>query len=62
LRTPRLTLTPHLAGAAFEVLDVQWEIVLRAIAGLYDADADWSAIAVRNADIREMWEKRLGRV
>lgn len=62
LRAPHLTLTPHLAGAAFEVLDVQWEIVLRAIAGLYEPDADWSSIAVRNADIREVWEKRLSRV
>jgi D-3-phosphoglycerate dehydrogenase / 2-oxoglutarate reductase len=62
LRAPHLTLTPHLAGAAYEVADVQWEIALRAIAALYDADADWSSIAVRNADIREVWEKRLGRV
>ena len=62
LHAPRLTLTPHLAGAAYEVAEVQWEIAVRTIAGLYDADNDWSSIAVRNADIREVWEKRLGRV
>jgi D-3-phosphoglycerate dehydrogenase len=62
LRVPRLTLTPHLAGAAYEVVDVMWEIILRGIAGLYDTDTDWSTLAVRNADIREVWEKRFGRV
>jgi D-3-phosphoglycerate dehydrogenase len=61
LRAPRLTLTPHLAGAAFEVVDVQWEILLRSLAGIYDTDADWSSLTVRNADIREVWEKRIGR-
>ncbi len=61
LFAPRLTLTPHLAGAAYEVADVQWEIGVRAVAALYDADDDWSSIAVRNADIREVWEKRIGR-
>jgi D-3-phosphoglycerate dehydrogenase len=61
LIAPRLTLTPHLAGAAYEVAEVQWEIAVRAIAALYDVDDDWSSIAVRNADVREVWEKRLGR-
>jgi D-3-phosphoglycerate dehydrogenase / 2-oxoglutarate reductase len=62
LGVPHLTLTPHLAGAAYEVVDVMWEIIVRGIAGLYDPDTDWSTIAVRNADIREVWEKRFGRV
>jgi D-3-phosphoglycerate dehydrogenase len=62
LSAPHLTLTPHLAGAAFEVADVQWEIALRTIAGLYEPDVDWGSIAVRNPDIRDVWEKRLGRV
>ncbi|HEV7959260.1 MAG TPA: NAD(P)-dependent oxidoreductase, partial [Acidimicrobiales bacterium] len=61
LFAPRLTLTPHLAGAAYEVADVQWEIAVRAISALYDVDDDWSSIAVRNADIRDVWEKRVGR-
>jgi len=62
LRVPRLTLTPHLAGAAYEVVDVMWEILLQGVVGLYDADTDWSSIAVRNTDIREVWEKQFGRV
>jgi D-3-phosphoglycerate dehydrogenase len=62
LRAPHLTLTPHLAGAAYEVADVQWEIALRTIATLYQPDADWNTIAVRNAEVRDVWEKRLGRV
>jgi D-3-phosphoglycerate dehydrogenase len=62
LRVPHLTLTPHLAGAAHEVADVMWEIILRGIAGLYDSNTNWSTLAVRNADIRTVWEKRFGRV
>jgi D-3-phosphoglycerate dehydrogenase len=62
LRAPHLTLTPHLAGAAHEVADVMWEIALRGIGALYTANDDWSSAAVRNADIREAWEKRVGRV
>lgn len=62
LRAPHLTLTPHLAGAAFEVADVMWEIAVRGIADLYDAGNDWSSVPVRNGTIREAWERRLGRV
>lgn len=61
LSAPRLTLTPHLAGAAYEVADVQWEIAVRGIAALYDEDDDWSSTPVRNAEIREAWQKRRGR-
>jgi len=62
LRAPRLTLTPHLAGAALEVADVQWEIAVRGLTAIYDVDDDWSTAAVRNAEIRDAWERRLGRV
>jgi D-3-phosphoglycerate dehydrogenase len=62
LRAPRLTLTPHLAGAALEVADVMWEIAVRGISAIYDTHDDWSSAAVRNAEIRDAWEKRLGRI
>ncbi|MCU1488640.1 MAG: D-3-phosphoglycerate dehydrogenase [Acidimicrobiaceae bacterium] len=62
LGVPRLTLTPHLAGAAFEVADVQSEIILSGVRGIYDAELDWSELPVRNPEVRKHWEARFMRV
>lgn len=61
LNTPHLTMTPHLAGAAYEVADVMWDIAMRAIAAIYDEDDDWSSTPVRNANIRDVWQKKITR-
>jgi len=59
LRTQRnLTLTPHLAGSAADVVDRQSEILLSAVRGLYDAstgDDGWARLPVRNPEVRERW-------
>ena len=62
LRAPHLTLTPHLAGAAFEVADVMWEIAVRGIADVYNVEVDWGAVPVRNKEIRQAWEQRRNRL
>jgi D-3-phosphoglycerate dehydrogenase len=55
LNAPRITLTPHLAGAAYEVADRQSEILLAGIRGIYENTLDWSELPVRNAEIRDRW-------
>ena len=55
LNAPRITLTPHLAGAAYEVADRQSEILLAGIRGIYENTLDWSGLPVRNAEIRDRW-------
>ena len=58
LQVPRLTLTPHLGGAAYEVADIQSEILLAGIRGIYDNPQDWSGLPVRNPEVRERWKAR----
>ena len=58
LQLPRLTLTPHLGGAAYEVADIQSEILLAAVRGIYGNLGDWSGLPVRNPEVRERWTAR----
>lgn len=61
LRThPGLTLTPHLAGAAAEVMERQSSIALAAVRGLYDRDRPegWDGLPVSNPAIRSKWLTR----
>jgi len=59
LRTQRnLTLTPHLAGSAADVVDRQSEILLSAVRGLYGAsigDDGWARLPVRNPEVHGRW-------
>ncbi len=59
LRTQRnLTLTPHLAGSAADVVDRQSEILLAAVRGLYDTsdgDDGWARLPVRNPEVHQRW-------
>ena len=58
LRTqPGLTLTPHLAGAAADVVERQSEILLAAVRELYDANSasGWDGPHVRNPEVRDRW-------
>jgi D-3-phosphoglycerate dehydrogenase / 2-oxoglutarate reductase len=57
LTQPSLTLTPHLAGAAADVVDRQSEILLAAIRGLYDGAAPpgWDGLHVRNPAVLPRW-------
>jgi D-3-phosphoglycerate dehydrogenase / 2-oxoglutarate reductase len=58
LNQPNLTLTPHLAGATFEIGTWQSEILLAAIRGIYSADADWDDLPVRNRELQAAWTQR----
>lgn len=58
LQLPRLTLTPHLGGAAYEVADIQSEILLAGVRGIYGNPGDWSGLPVRNPEVRERWTAR----
>ena len=58
LQVPRLTLTPHLGGAAYEVADIQSEILLAGVRGIYGNPRDWSGLPVRNPEVRERWTAR----
>ena len=62
LQVPRLTLTPHLAGAAYEVVDIQSEILLAGVRSIYRNPRDWSGLPVRNPEVRERWTARLRRL
>jgi D-3-phosphoglycerate dehydrogenase len=58
LRTqPGLTLTPHLAGAAADVIERQSEILLAAVRELYDGDSAsaWGGPYIRNPEARQGW-------
>jgi D-3-phosphoglycerate dehydrogenase len=58
LRThPGLTLTPHLAGAASDVVDRQSEILLTAVRALYGRNetSGWDRLPVRNPEVRQQW-------
>jgi D-3-phosphoglycerate dehydrogenase / 2-oxoglutarate reductase len=59
LRSQRnLTLTPHLAGSAADVVGRQSEILLAAVRGLYDAgngDGGWARLPVRNPEVHRRW-------
>jgi D-3-phosphoglycerate dehydrogenase len=59
LGVARLTLTPHLAGAAFEVAENGSEILLAGVRGIYDDKVDWNGLPVRNPQIRPGWLARL---
>ena len=58
LQVPRLTLTPHLGGAAYEVADIQSEILLAGVRGIYENTPDWSGLPVRNPEVRDRWTAR----
>jgi D-3-phosphoglycerate dehydrogenase / 2-oxoglutarate reductase len=58
LDQPNLTLTPHLAGATFEIGTWQSEILLAAIRGIYTAGAAWDELPVRNPELRAAWTRR----
>jgi D-3-phosphoglycerate dehydrogenase / 2-oxoglutarate reductase len=58
LDQPNLTLTPHLAGATFEIGTWQSEILLGAIRGIYTAGADWEELPVRNRELKAAWSQR----
>jgi phosphoglycerate dehydrogenase-like enzyme len=58
LDQPNLTLTPHLAGATFEIGAWQSEILLAAIRGIHTADANWDELPVRNPELRAAWAQR----
>jgi D-3-phosphoglycerate dehydrogenase / 2-oxoglutarate reductase len=58
LHVPHLTLTPHLGGAAYEVADIQSEILLAGVRGIYENSIDWSKLPVRNPEIRDRWAAR----
>lgn len=58
LDQPNLTLTPHLAGATFEIGTWQSEILLQAIRGIYTAGADWEGLPVRNRELKAAWSRR----
>ena len=64
LRTQRnLTLTPHLAGSAADVVGRQSEILLAAVRGLYDAgngDGSWSRLPIRNPEVYRRWTAAAG--
>jgi D-3-phosphoglycerate dehydrogenase / 2-oxoglutarate reductase len=57
LAQPNLTLTPHLAGATYEIGTWQSEILLAAIRGIYTAGAAWDELPVRNPELRAAWTK-----
>ena len=46
--SPPLDPHPHLGGAAYEVADIQSEILLAGIRGIYENLEDWSGLPVRN--------------
>lgn len=53
-----LTLTPHLAGAAADVVERQSEILLAAVRGLYDgaAESGWDGLHVCNPEVQPGWK------
>ncbi len=58
LRTqPGLTLTPHLAGAAADVVERQSEILLAAVRELYATGpaSSWDGPYIRNPEVRDSW-------
>ena len=58
LAQPNLTLTPHLAGATFEIGTWQSQILLAAIRGIYTAGAAWDELPVCNRELRAAWARR----
>jgi phosphoglycerate dehydrogenase-like enzyme len=59
LRThPKLTLTPHLAGATEEVAGRQYAIAAGGLDGIYTLTAGWEQLPVRNPGVRERWLRR----
>ena len=59
LRThPKLTLTPHLAGATEEVSGRQYTIAAGGLDGIYAQADGWEQLPVRNPGVRERWLQR----
>jgi D-3-phosphoglycerate dehydrogenase len=58
LALPGITLTPHIAGAAAEVVTRQSQIFLDGIIGLYRGDSSWSKLPVKNPEVEQMWRRR----
>ncbi|MHB1782415.1 MAG: NAD(P)-dependent oxidoreductase [Acidimicrobiales bacterium] len=55
LQLPGLTLTPHIAGAAEDVITRQSLTFLATLRGLYSRTAMWSELSVRNREVQEQW-------
>jgi D-3-phosphoglycerate dehydrogenase / 2-oxoglutarate reductase len=58
LSAPRLTLTPHLAGATEEVSVRMNDIALQALSDIYQR-TDWTGVAVRNRQVQQAWTRAL---
>jgi D-3-phosphoglycerate dehydrogenase len=58
LSAPRLTLTPHLAGATEEVSGRMNDIALEALSNIYHR-SDWTGVAVRNRQVQQAWTRAL---
>jgi D-3-phosphoglycerate dehydrogenase / 2-oxoglutarate reductase len=58
LAAPRLTLTPHLAGATEEVRGRMNDIALQALTDIYHR-TDWTGVAVRNRQVQQAWTRDL---
>ncbi len=58
LSAPRLTLTPHLAGATEEVSRRMNDIALQALSDIYTR-TDWTEVAVRNRQVQQVWTRAL---
>jgi phosphoglycerate dehydrogenase-like enzyme len=58
LSAPRLTLTPHLAGATEEVSGRMNDIALQALTDIYHR-TDWTDVAVRNRQVQQAWTSAL---
>jgi phosphoglycerate dehydrogenase-like enzyme len=58
LSAPRLTLTPHLAGATEEVSGRMNDIALQALSDIYHR-TDWTDVAVRNRQVQQAWTSAL---
>jgi D-3-phosphoglycerate dehydrogenase len=56
LSAPRLTLTPHLAGATEEVSGRMNDIALQALSDVYHR-SDWTGVAVRNRQVQQAWTR-----
>jgi D-3-phosphoglycerate dehydrogenase len=55
MRAPRLTLTPHIAGASFGVIRHHSRTLLRSLMSLYTGNA-WTGIPVANPEVRVGWK------
>jgi D-3-phosphoglycerate dehydrogenase / 2-oxoglutarate reductase len=55
LKAPRLTMTPHLAGASVEVAERQSEILGRGVRELYNGRRPWADLPVKDPQVASRW-------